>query len=99
MQQPFINELQAQNKIEPLSIEAIVFVETEEEIDLGFDTADYLPMGFNAYSGLELDLDEIDFVEIEEEIELGFDTAKYLSLGFDAYAGMGINPKMSLRKG
>ncbi len=99
LQQPFINELQAQNKIEPLSLEAIVFVETEEEIDLGFDTADFLPMGFNAYAGLELGLDEIDFLEIEEEIELGFDTAKYLPLGFDAYAGMGNNPKMSLRKG
>lgn len=99
LQQPFISELQAQNKIEPLSVEAIVFVETEEEINLGFDTAGYLPIGFNAYAGLELDLDEIDLVEIEEEIELGFDTAKYLPLGFDAYAEMGTNPKMSLRKG
>jgi len=74
-------------KSEELSTDNIVFIETEEEIDLGFDTAKYLPIGFNAYAGMELDLNEIDFVETEEEIDLGFDTAEYLPEGFDPYMG------------
>jgi hypothetical protein len=91
LQQPFINELLAQNENGILSIEDIVFIETDEEIDLGFDTAEYLPKGFDAYAGMELDLYEISFIEIEEEIDLGFDTAEYLPLGFDAYAGMELD--------
>ena len=74
-----------------LSMEDIVFIETDEEIDLGFDTAEYLPIGFDAYAGMELDLDEISFVENEEEIDLGFDTAEYLPIGFNTYVGMELD--------
>lgn len=89
LQQPFINELLAQSENEIVSIEDIVLLETDEEIDLGFDTAEYLPVVFDAYAGMELDLDEINFIEIEEEIDLGFDTAEYLPKGFNPYKRMG----------
>jgi len=91
LQEPFINTLLAQNETGTLSIDDIVFIETDEEIDLGFDTAEYLPIGFDAYAGMELDLNEISFIETEEEIDLGFDTAEYLPVGFDAYAGMELD--------
>ena len=91
LQEPFINALLAQNENGILSMEDIVFIETDEEIDLGFDTAEYLPIGFDAYAGMELDLDEISFVENEEEIDLGFDTAEYLPIGFNAYVGMELD--------
>jgi len=71
-----------------LSLNEIIFIEEEESIELGFDTAKYLPEGFDAYEGMGLDLNEIVLIEEEEEIELGFDTADYLPLGFNAYEGM-----------
>jgi len=74
-----------------VSVDDIVFIETEEEIELGFDTAEYLPIGFDAYDGMELDLDHITFIEVEEEIELGFDTTEFLPVGFDAKKGMGLD--------
>lgn len=71
-----------------LTLNEIIFIEEEETIELGFDTAKYLPEGFDAYEGMGLDLSEIVIIEEEEEIELGFDTADYLPLGFNAYKGM-----------
>lgn len=88
LQEPFISSLLAQNESEILFIEDFVLIETDEEINLGFDTAEYLPIGFYAYARMELDLDEINFIEIDEEIELGFDTAEYLPMGFNSYIGM-----------
>lgn len=85
LQQPLNGPtVQAKN----LTIEDIVFLEDEEEIDLCFDTAAYLPINFNAYKGMELDLDldEIPFIEEEEELVLVLDTNNYLPEGFDAYA-------------
>tara|TARA_R110002012_G_scaffold263456_1_gene446316 strand:- start:157081 stop:157734 length:654 start_codon:yes stop_codon:yes gene_type:complete len=93
LQQPFIHELLTQNENNLCLVKDILFIEIEEEIDLGFDTADYLPVGFDAYAGMELDLKGIDFIEIEEDIDWGFDTADYLPVGFDAYAGMELDLK------
>ena len=87
----FVGKGECEKPKEELSVDNIVFIETEEEIDLGFDTAEYLPIGFNAYAGMELNFDEIDFIEAEEEIDLGFDTAEYLPVGFNAYTGMELD--------
>ncbi len=67
-----------------LDLNEIVFIEEEEVVDLGFDTRDYLPEGFDANEAY-VDLKNIAFIE-EDKIELGFDTAMYLPEGFDAYA-------------
>lgn len=91
LQQPFADKLKLSLNTEPFSLDEITFIEIEEEIDLVFDTADYLPIGFNAYQGMDLEIDLIEFVEFEEEIELGFDTANYLPKGFDAFAGMELD--------
>jgi len=91
LQQPFINNFITDRENDIVSVNDFLFVEIEEEIDLGFDTATYLPEGFDAYAGMGLNLNEIDLVETEEEIDLGFDTAKYLPLGFNAYEGMDLN--------
>ncbi|MBT8221581.1 MAG: hypothetical protein KJN96_00290, partial [Eudoraea sp.] len=68
-----------------LDLNEIVFIEEDEILDLGFDTSDYLPEGFDA-NEVYVDLNGITFIE-EEEIELGFNTALYLPEDFDAYAG------------
>ncbi|MFP2997100.1 hypothetical protein ABN763_14380 [Spongiivirga sp. MCCC 1A20706] len=67
------------------AVEPVIYIEQEEEIELGFDTAEYLPVGFDPYaeSG-QLTEDEVDAL-FEEEIELGFDTAEYLPADFDPY--------------
>lgn len=75
-------------KIENLEVGDISVMELEEEIDLGFNTAQYLPVGFNPYKGMKLDLDDIVIMEEEEEIQLGFDTALYLPVGFNACEGI-----------
>ena len=61
-------------------------VEVEEEVDLGFDTSAYLPLGFNAYDGMEFELIDLEVVEVEEAVDLGFDTSIYLPKGFNPYS-------------
>ncbi|WP_343488098.1 hypothetical protein [Allomuricauda sp. d1] len=68
--------------------EEIVFVEDEEEIDLGFDTAYYLPYDFDAYSGMQLEVYEIEYVEeCETKDDFRVDFQKYLPKNFNPYVG------------
>ena len=67
-----------------LDLNEIVFIEEEEILELGFDTRDYLPEGFDANEAY-VDLNSITFME-EEELELDFNTALYLPKDFDPYA-------------
>ena len=70
------------------SINSIELIELEEEVELGFDTANYLPENFNALKGKhDLDWNSIELIELEEEVELGFDTANYLPENFNALKG------------
>ena len=68
-----------------LDLNEIPFIEEETEVDLGFETADYLPEGFNPYENF-FDLNSIIYIESETEIDLGFDTSEYLPERFDPYA-------------
>lgn len=68
---------------EEFDINSITYIQEEDEIELGFDVADYLPEGFDPYE-FYFDLDSVEF--IEEKWSLDFDTAQYLPEGFDAYA-------------
>lgn len=71
-----------------LKVEDISVIKVEEEIDLGFNTAQYLPIGFNPYKGIILNLDDIVILEKEPEIQLDFDTSMYLPADFNACEGM-----------
>lgn len=55
----------------------------ENEIELGFDTSEYLPSGFDPYA-TPTDIHSINFIEIEDE-DLGFDTEPYLPEGFNPH--------------
>ena len=67
-----------------LDISTIEIYEIEEEVTLNFDTAKYLPEGFNALKGKDdLNWNTIEIYEIDEEVALNFDTAKYLPVGFN----------------
>jgi hypothetical protein len=80
------SETETMNASRDQFLNEIVFLEEEEQFDLGFDVNEYLPANFNPYASAGPDLNEIRFIE-EEEIDLGFDTAVYLPIGFDAFAG------------
>ncbi|MBT8254123.1 MAG: hypothetical protein HKN00_00155 [Flavobacteriaceae bacterium] len=70
-------------------IQSIVVYDLEEELELDFDTTDYLPEDFDAKAGMEtIDWSEINLYELEEEIDLGFNTKDYLPKGFNPYEGM-----------
>ena len=74
---------------EEFDIDQLEVIELEEEVDLGFDTKQYLPEGFNPLAGKDdIDWDTIELIELEEEVDLGFDTKKYLPKGFNPYKGM-----------
>ncbi|TLP82806.1 hypothetical protein [Maribacter sp. ACAM166] len=60
-------------------------IEIEEEIELDIDTEAYLPYGFDAYKGFQLDVADINVIEVEEEVELGFDVNQYLPANFNPY--------------
>lgn len=67
----------------------IELVELEEEIEIGFNTKDYLPEGFNPLKGLhDLDWSKIELIELDEEVEISFNTKDYLPANFNPYAGM-----------
>lgn len=83
---PFAEGLRMEMESANMKADDLVLVEEEEEIVLGFDTADYLPFGFNAYEGMEVDPDDIILMEEEEKVELGFDVAPYLPENFDPFA-------------
>lgn len=65
-------------------INSVEFIEEDEaEFDLGFDTVDYLPEGFDPYK-IFVDLSAIDF--IEADTELNFNSKSNLPKGFDPYS-------------
>lgn len=68
-----------------LNLNEIEFVEEDLVEDLGFDTADYLPEGFNPYETY-FDLNSIIYIEEENELNLGFDTLNHLPEDFDPYS-------------
>ncbi|MEM8763447.1 MAG: hypothetical protein AAGD88_06535 [Bacteroidota bacterium] len=67
-----------------LDLNTVEYVEFDA-MELDFDTADYLPEGFDPYQTY-FDLDSIPFVEENETLALGFDTKPYLPENFDAYS-------------
>lgn len=69
---------------EDIKVSEIVFIEEESSIDLGFDTAEYLPEGFDPYCDY-FDVNSIVFID-DEMTDLGFDTEEYLPTNFNAYA-------------
>jgi len=76
------------SNITDLDINTIEVIEIEEDLDLGFDTANYLPENFNALKGkYDLDWSTIELVELEEEVELNFIPKDYLPEGFNALKG------------
>ncbi|MBT8257659.1 MAG: hypothetical protein KJO49_04245 [Bacteroidia bacterium] len=77
---------------EAISIESIELYQLEEEVEIGFDTADYLPDGFNPKEGMnDIDWTTIELYEVEEEDDFDFNTKDYLPVGFNPYKGMDCN--------
>ncbi|MBD0777349.1 hypothetical protein HPE56_06060 [Maribacter sp. ANRC-HE7] len=66
-----------------LDISSIVYIEDDMEVELGFDTSDYLPEGFNAH---EFYFDFAGVSYLEDDVIIDLDTKQYLPKGFDAYA-------------
>ena len=64
--------------------EPVVFIEEVSPVKLGFDTAMYLPVDFNAYGHPENFMD-ISFIEEEDEVKLDFDVRQYLPKHFDPF--------------
>ena len=74
---------------ENFDINSIEVIELEEEVELGFNSKDYLPENFNALKGMhDLDWNTIELVELDEEVELGFNPKDYLPKCFNALKGM-----------
>lgn len=64
-------------------INSINYIEDDADFELGFDTADYLPEGFDPYE-IYINLDAVVF--IEDEVADDVKTKKHLPANFDAYA-------------
>jgi len=68
---------------EELNLNSIRFIELDKNTELGFDTAEYLPEGFDAHTDI-VPVEGVNYIE-EDVIQLNFDTADYLPKGFDPY--------------
>lgn len=64
-------------------INSINYIEDDADFELGFDTADHLPEGFDPYE-IYINLDAVVFIDDEEADDLK--TKKHLPANFDAYA-------------
>ncbi|MBT8205299.1 MAG: hypothetical protein KJP14_04320 [Eudoraea sp.] len=62
----------------------VIYIEEVSPVDLGFDTALYLPEGFDPYAIPENIMD-VSFIEDEAKIQLDFDVEQYLPKHFDPY--------------
>jgi len=67
-------------------IETVLYIEQQEEISLGFNTAEYLPVGFDANEA-NSGINKAEFDALfEEEIVFNFDITSYLPMNFDPYS-------------
>ena len=64
-------------------MDSIVYIEDEPEIELGFDTADYLPEGFDPYK-FYFNIEDVEYIE-NNEIDLN-SSQTTLPSDFNAYA-------------
>lgn len=63
------------NNEEIISILSLDIYEVEEELELNFNTADYLPANFNAEKGMnKLNWNKIPLYEVEEELDLNLNS-------------------------
>lgn len=69
--------------LEEFDLDSVQYIEDEEILDLGFNTADYLPEGFDPYA-FYFDVNSVEFIEnIDlEDIQVN----NYLPEGFDPYS-------------
>ena len=82
-QEAFVGKNEA--TVAELDLNRIVFLEAEEQIDLGFDTADYLPENFDP-NKVYLDLNKVTYMEWEEYSLSDLNTTAYLPKDFNPYA-------------
>ncbi|TXN38374.1 hypothetical protein FVB32_08785 [Flagellimonas hymeniacidonis] len=80
----FVNAKSVNRLEEEFDINKVIFIEDDQDWELGFDTAKYLPENFDPYSGA-FSLKAINYIDDCDEIDLGFETAGYLPAGFDPY--------------
>lgn len=64
-------------------LNSITYIEDDADFELSFDTADYLPEGFDPYE-IYVDLDAVTF--LEDEVMDDFDSKEHLPADFDAYS-------------
>lgn len=81
---PFANAQGFTNPTEEFDVDSVEFVEEDQDLELGFDTAAYLPENFDPYSGI-ISVKAINYIDICDEEDLGFETNGYLPAGFDPY--------------
>ena len=71
-----------ENDCEQFDLNSITYIEDDAEFDLGFDTADYLPLDFDPFKTY-VNLDTITFVEDQVMVYYSLD---YLPGAFNPYA-------------
>ena len=81
----FEQKMKANTTLAVINPNEITVIEEEETVELGFDTFEYLPIEFDAYSDMNLTDKDFEIFENEETVDLGFDTAAYLPADFNAY--------------
>lgn len=63
---PFAEGIRLEAEAARLKVEDLVLIEVEEEVELGFDVTNFLPVGFDAYAGMNTNivLDEVIDMDI-----------------------------------
>ena len=72
-----------------ISIASIELKEIDENIELNFNSSDYLPVGFDAKKGMnDIDWNTIELYEIEEEVDLNNNSLNQLKKNIIPSKGM-----------
>jgi len=72
IQQLFTEGMRMEWEIENLKPADIHVIQVEEELDIDFDIAAYLPENFDPYQGMDPKMEDFLYLWMEEEVGLGF---------------------------
>lgn len=80
---PMLSAKSAEMKKGEFNIDSVDYIELDQQTELGFETSDYLPEGFDPYQE-DVSIKSLNFIE-EDAIDLGFETKDYLPEDFNPY--------------
>jgi hypothetical protein len=80
---PLLSAKSAEVTKKELNLNSVIYIESEDKTELGFDPSIYLPENFDPYKE-NFSVESLNYIE-DDTIDLGFDTADFIPEDFNPY--------------